>query len=106
MAPLGLLLGLLAAAPADAAQVKITGVTASGTKANDDNGKYDPKYVNDGKQQVYWVEGGEGSGLGSAAPRRAQAARTPTQPRGRRPKERPQDGSSRSPGRRERRRSA
>ena len=65
MAPLGLLLGLLAAAPADAAQVKITSVTASGTKANDDNGKYDPKYVNDGKQQVYWVEGGEGSGLGS-----------------------------------------
>lgn len=65
MAPLGLLLGLLAAAPADAANVKIASVTASGTKMNDDTGKYDPKFVSDGKQQSFWVEGGEGSGLGS-----------------------------------------
>ncbi len=65
MAPLGLLLGLLAAAPADAAPVKITSVEASGTKPNDDNGKYDPGFVADGKQQSFWVEGGDGSGLGS-----------------------------------------
>jgi len=65
MAPLGLLLGLLAAAPADAAPVKILSVNASGTKLNDETGKYDPKFVSDGKQQSYWVEGGDGSGLGS-----------------------------------------
>ncbi|HCH65930.1 MAG: hypothetical protein CL927_06045 [Deltaproteobacteria bacterium] len=65
MAPLGLLLGLLAGAPADAAPVQIANVTASGTKVSDDNGKYDPKHVTDGKQQAFWVEGGEGSGLGS-----------------------------------------
>lgn len=45
--------------------MKIVSVTASGTKPNDDTGKYDPKFVSDGKQQSYWVEGGEGSGLGS-----------------------------------------
>jgi hypothetical protein len=65
MAPLGILLGLLAAAPADAAPVKIASVTASGTKPTDDNGKYDPKHASDGKQATFWVEGGEGSGLGS-----------------------------------------
>ena len=65
MAPLGLLLGLLAAAPADAAPVKIASVTASGTMATNDNGSYDAKNVADGKQATFWVEGGEGSGLGS-----------------------------------------
>jgi len=65
MAPIGLLLGLLATGPAEAATVKVASITASGTKANDDTGKYDPNFVTDGKQQSYWVEGGEGSGLGS-----------------------------------------
>jgi len=65
MAPLGLLLGLLAAGPAEAAPVKIASATASGSMANDDNGNYEVKNVHDGKQATYWVEGGEGSGLGS-----------------------------------------
>ena len=64
MTPVGLLLGLLAA-PADAGTVKITSATASGSMAPDDNGNYDAKNVIDGKQATYWVEGGEGSGLGS-----------------------------------------
>jgi len=64
MTAVGLLLGLLAA-PADAGTVKITSATTSGVMASDENGSYEAKKVIDGKQATYWVEGGEGSGLGS-----------------------------------------
>lgn len=58
---------VLAAVPvaAVAATIKPAGVTASSSEANTADANYDAANVADGKQSTVWVEGEEGSGLGS-----------------------------------------
>lgn len=56
---------LLLSSMALAAQVQIAGVTASSTYPPDEAGSYDPKQLIDGKASTSWVEGEDGSGLGS-----------------------------------------
>lgn len=55
--------GLLASS--HAATVKITNVSTSGSGTGDDGTTYEVKNVADGKQQSYWLEDGDGSGLGA-----------------------------------------
>ena len=55
----------LYAPTADAGRVKITSVDASSTEPGEEGVDYEPKNLHDGKQSTVWVEGEEGSGLGS-----------------------------------------
>ncbi|TNE92896.1 MAG: hypothetical protein EP330_00515 [Deltaproteobacteria bacterium] len=65
-APLSIALcATLLSAPAFAGQVKIAGATASSTYPASDSASYDAKHIHDGKQGTSWVEGEDGSGLGS-----------------------------------------
>jgi len=59
-----LMLALLAT-PADAAQLKIAGVLASSSYPDSEEVSYAASNVKDGKVSTVWVEGEEGSGLGS-----------------------------------------
>lgn len=65
MAPLALALGVFLGTAAEAAPVKATAVTSSSSQPNADGETYDAKNVADSKQATPWVEGEEGSGLGS-----------------------------------------
>jgi len=60
-----ILLLALVATPADAAQVKIAGVLASSSYPDSEEVSYAASNVKDGKVSTVWVEGEDGSGLGS-----------------------------------------
>ncbi len=59
------LLALLLVSPADAAKIKVASATASSVYPPEEGVTYDAKRVHDGRQQTSWVEGEDGSGLGS-----------------------------------------
>ncbi|MDG1479679.1 MAG: discoidin domain-containing protein [Myxococcota bacterium] len=50
---------------AEAANLKITGATASSTEEESNGVSYEPKNLKDSKRSTVWVEGESGSGLGS-----------------------------------------
>ena len=65
LAVVGLSLAISGLNPAAAAPIKIKGATASSTYPITDGLSYEPKKAHDGKSASSWVEGDEGSGLGS-----------------------------------------
>ena len=60
-----LVLLALMATPAQAAQIKIAGVLASSSYPDSEGVSYAASNIKDGKVSTVWVEGEEGSGLGS-----------------------------------------
>lgn len=63
----GLVASLLLATPAQAAVIKPTSWTASSSAPNSEGVSYDVVNLGDARQSTPWIEGDEGSGLGSWA---------------------------------------
>jgi len=70
------MMALFLTGTANAAVLDITGASASSFEPESAGVKYEPKYVKDGRRSTVWVEGEDGSGLGSWVQVDLDSART------------------------------